>query len=172
MQEMQETRVRSLGQEGPLKESMATHSNSLAWRILWTEEPGGLRFTGSQRVGHDWSDLARRLSVTCVAALQAACGKESWLIVCYTFGSQKRTKISRCSGNSHWFCCHWQFGGTLKKQLINQLCMRVKSFQSCPTLCDPMDSSPSTSSVRGVLQARILECAAMPSSRGSSWPRG
>ena len=80
---------------------MAIHSNILAWRTPWTEEPGELQFIGLQRVGHDGSDLARRLSVTCVAALQAACGKESWLIVCYTFGSQKRTKISRCSGNSH-----------------------------------------------------------------------
>ena len=38
---------------------MATHSSILAWRMPWTEEPGGLQSTGSQRVGHDWSDLAR-----------------------------------------------------------------------------------------------------------------
>ena len=37
---------------------MATHSSILAWRFLWTEEPGGLSSTGSQRVGHDWSDMA------------------------------------------------------------------------------------------------------------------
>ena len=43
--------------------------------------------------------------------------------------------------------------------------------QSCPTLCDPMDCSPPGSSVHGILQARILEWVAMPSSRGSSWPR-
>ena len=43
--------------------------------------------------------------------------------------------------------------------------------QSCPTLCDPMDCSPSGSSVYGILQARILEWVAMPYSRGSSWPR-
>ena len=42
MQEMQETRVRFLGQEDPLEEEMATHSSILAWRIPWTEEPGGL----------------------------------------------------------------------------------------------------------------------------------
>ena len=45
---MWETRVLSLGQEDPLEEGMATHSSILAWRIPWTEEPGG-----SQRVGHD-----------------------------------------------------------------------------------------------------------------------
>ena len=50
---MQETWVRSLGQEAPLEKGMATHSSILAWRIPWTEEPGRLQSTGSQRVGHD-----------------------------------------------------------------------------------------------------------------------
>ena len=50
---MQETRVRSLGQEDPLEEGMATQSSILAWRIPRTEEPGGLQSMGSQRVGHD-----------------------------------------------------------------------------------------------------------------------
>ena len=50
---MQETWVRSLGREDPLEKEMATHSSILAWRILWTEDPGGLQFMGSQRVGHD-----------------------------------------------------------------------------------------------------------------------
>ena len=53
MQEIPETRVRSLGQEDPLEEEMASHSNILVWRILWTEEPGGLTPMGSKRVGHD-----------------------------------------------------------------------------------------------------------------------
>ena len=55
MQEMQETQVWSLGHEDPLEGCMATHSSILAWRIPWTEEPGGLQFMGSQRVGHGWS---------------------------------------------------------------------------------------------------------------------
>ena len=50
---MQKTQVQSLGREDPLEEGMATHSSILAWRIPWTEEPGGLQSTGSQRVGHD-----------------------------------------------------------------------------------------------------------------------
>ena len=50
---VQETRVRSLGQEGPLEEEMATHSSILAWRIPRTEEPVGLQSMGSQRIGHD-----------------------------------------------------------------------------------------------------------------------
>ena len=52
---MQETRVRSLGWEDPLEKEMVTHSSILAWRIPWTEEPGRLQSTGSQRVGHDWA---------------------------------------------------------------------------------------------------------------------
>ena len=50
---MRETWVRSLGREDRLEKEMATHSSTLIWRIPWTEEPGGLQFTGSQRVGHD-----------------------------------------------------------------------------------------------------------------------
>ena len=50
---MQETRVQSLGREDPLQKGMATLSSILAWRLPWTEEPGGLGSMGSQRVGHD-----------------------------------------------------------------------------------------------------------------------
>ena len=48
-----ETWIRSLGQEDPLEKGMATHSSILPWRIPWTEEPGGLRSMGLQRVRHD-----------------------------------------------------------------------------------------------------------------------
>ena len=50
---MQETWVQSLGREDPLEKEMATHSSILAWRILWTEEPGGLQSMELQRAGHD-----------------------------------------------------------------------------------------------------------------------
>ena len=50
---MLETQIRYLGQEDPLQKGMATQSSILAWRISWTEEPGGLQYMGSQRVGHD-----------------------------------------------------------------------------------------------------------------------
>ena len=52
---VQETRVRSLGQEDALKKGMATHFSILAWEIPWTEKPGGLQSVGSQRVIHEWS---------------------------------------------------------------------------------------------------------------------
>ena len=53
IQETQEMWVRSLGQQDPLEEEMATHSSILAWKIPWTEEPDELQSMGLQRVGHD-----------------------------------------------------------------------------------------------------------------------
>ena len=53
MQETQETQVRFWGWEDPLEKEMANHSSILAWKILWTEEPGRLQLMGSQRVRHD-----------------------------------------------------------------------------------------------------------------------
>ena len=50
---MQETLVQLLGQEDPLEKEMATHSSILAWKIPWTEEPGGQQSMGSQRAEHD-----------------------------------------------------------------------------------------------------------------------
>ena len=55
---MLETQVPSLSQEDPLEKGMATHSSLLAWRILCTEEPGGLQSMGSQRVRHNWATKA------------------------------------------------------------------------------------------------------------------
>ena len=49
---VQETWVQPLGWKDPLEKGMTTHSSILAWRILWTEEPGGLQSMGSRRVGH------------------------------------------------------------------------------------------------------------------------
>ena len=53
MQETQETRVPSLDEEDPLEEDMATLSSILAWRIPWTEEPGGPQYIGLQSIEHD-----------------------------------------------------------------------------------------------------------------------
>ena len=51
--DIREMQVQSPGREDPLEKGMATHSSILAWRIPWTEKPGGLQSMGSQRVGHD-----------------------------------------------------------------------------------------------------------------------
>ena len=50
---MREAWFRSLGQEEPLEKKMATHFNILSWKVLWTEEAGGLQSMGSQKLGHD-----------------------------------------------------------------------------------------------------------------------
>ena len=57
MQEPQEMRVRSLGRDDPLEKEMATQSSSLAWKIPWTEDLGRLQSMGSQRGGHDMTEL-------------------------------------------------------------------------------------------------------------------
>ena len=64
MQKTQKTLVRFLGWEDPLEKDMATHSNILAWRIPWTEEPGGLQYIGSQSQTqlstHAWPSLRNK----------------------------------------------------------------------------------------------------------------
>ena len=62
MRQMQETWVRSFCGEDPLETRMATHSSILAWKIPWTEEPGGLQSMGSQRVRHNWALMPHSLS--------------------------------------------------------------------------------------------------------------
>ena len=59
---MRETQIQSLGWEDPLEKEMAAHSSILAWRFPWTEGPGRLQSTGSQRVGHNLSDFTLGLS--------------------------------------------------------------------------------------------------------------
>ena len=72
---MQKAWVDSLGGEDPLEKEMTTHSSSLAWEIPWTEEPGGLQFMGSPKVGHN------------LAAKQIK--KYTWLKVCHPTTSKR-----------------------------------------------------------------------------------
>ena len=73
---VQETGVWSLGWEDSLENEMATHSSILAWKISWTEEPGGPQAIGLQRVGQDWSDWARTHREI---AGRLRCGDCDWL---------------------------------------------------------------------------------------------
>ena len=75
-------------------------------------------------------------------------------------GVEKREPIYIVGRNVNW-CSHYD------KQYV----LRAQLLQSCPALCYPIDCSPPGSSVHGILQAKILEWAAMPSSGCSSWPR-
>ena len=134
---------------------MAPHSSTLAWRSPWTEEPGGLQSTGSQRVRHDW-----------VTSL-------SLFMVYYPFSAPTAKSLQSCPtlcdpidvsppGSPHpWDSpgkntgvgCHFPLQW-----------MKVKSesevAQSCPSLSDPMDRSLPGSSVHGIFQARVLEWGA------------
>ena len=60
-------RLPAMSQEDPLEKEMATHSSIFAWRIPWMEEPGGLPFMGSHRVGHEWSDLAAAAAAAAIS---------------------------------------------------------------------------------------------------------
>ena len=78
---MQETWVWSLGWEDPLEKEMATHSSTLAWKIPWTEEPGGLQSMGSQRV---WHDLAtERWCMVLLCALRTGLPFSGSFMVCF-----------------------------------------------------------------------------------------
>ena len=66
---MRETWVRSLGWKDPLEKEMATHSSTLAWKIPWMEESGGLQSMGPQRVGHDFTFTFILASISLLFAL-------------------------------------------------------------------------------------------------------
>ena len=166
-----------------LEKEMATHSSVLAWRIPGTGEPGGLPSMGMHRVGQYWRDLA-------AAGALATPVPTGW--------AHEHSGHSDRGGIWDWFqhptsqgcssnCLHWlsnlptmeteadpsgrrhfsrQRGGG---KLIT-LCV-LSCFLLCLTPCDPTDCSPPGSSVHGILQTRILEWVAVPSSRGSSQPR-
>ena len=74
-----ETWIGSLGREDPLKKEIATHSSILAWRIPWTEEPGGLQSMGSQRAIHNCTYIE---SLLCQTLIQAVFLAVSFFCVC------------------------------------------------------------------------------------------
>ena len=113
---MRETRVWSLGREDPLEKEMATHSSIHAWKIPWTEEPGGLWSMGSQKVGHDWAtSLLLFLSKRCLTNNKKEMGtqmakwskymnrkRKTWMAGKYiniyvnsSVGIEKQSKITR-----------------------------------------------------------------------------
>ena len=65
-----------------LEEGMAIHFNILACRIPWTEEPGGLQSMGSQRVGHDWSDLAQHSTISVQMKTEKLAKRDGWEYFC------------------------------------------------------------------------------------------
>ena len=92
------TQVQSLSGENPLAEGMTSHSSVLAWRIPWTEEPGGLQSIQSQRVGHDWSDLApapNQLPDSSLSYPMCSSGNRMIQLSCWTKATKSLHWISR-----------------------------------------------------------------------------
>ena len=151
---MQETGVRSLGQEDLLEKEMATLSSIIVWEILWTEESGRIQFTGSPRVRHD------------LAAEQQQYSSLNYPFIIY---------LSIHSSIIHPFIPKYLLASIISVKTEVALtqwndCLYMHA-QSCLTLWDPTDGSPPGSSVHEILRARILEWVAMSSSRGSPWAR-
>ena len=142
---------------------MAPHSSTLAWRIPWTEEPGGLSSMGLHRVGHDWSDLA-----AAAAAFRSKLTL-SWYL-CMVWGKGLKVFfgmwVSSCPSTISLI--QMPVFMAVPHCLDYSVCSVTKS---CPTLCAPMDCSLPDSSVHAFLPARILEWVAISSSRGYSRPR-
>ena len=166
---MRETWVRSLGQEDPLEKEMATHSSILAWRVPWTEEPGWLPTVGSQRVEHNWvtNTLTFILIWTWIYILASLSNSVplSHFSIFPLFAHIFLHLLCEKADSHHLslICLIVQFQCT---------CMYAKSLQSCPILCDSLDSSSPGFSVHRILQARMLEWIDIPSSRGSFQTQG
>ena len=97
---IRETWVRSLGWEDPLEEGLATHPSIHAWRIPWTEEPGGLQSMGSQRVRHDW---ATKHSTAGKWKSCTRTSKQAWILILFKVPVALR-KAGRCSNSVDGTC--------------------------------------------------------------------
>ena len=122
---MWETWLWYLGRENPLKKEMVTHSSTLAWRISWTEKPGRLQSTGSQRVGHNW---ATSLDWTGL-----------YWVFAYLLCSHLSLQLEYNLGETYFI---WIFRTLDREQWEMNAAAAAKLLQSCPTLCDPRDGSP------------------------------
>ena len=108
VQESQETQVLFLGLEDPLEEGRATHSSILAWRISWTEEPGGLQFMRSQRVGHD---LLTKHTWVSVGYLEQGQFHMPFSLCCSSGRLQKDSSSCMQVFNNTTFILPWWLGG-------------------------------------------------------------
>ena len=145
----------SCGELGPLSScsAQASHCGSFSCCRAWALGCTGFSSCGFWVLEHRLNSVARGL----VAPQHVA---SSWI--------RDRTRVS-CIGR--WIPYHWatREGSWKEEFTLDYLC--AKSLQSCLTLCNSMDYSLPVSSIHGILQARILEWVAMPSSRESSQPR-
>ena len=122
--------------------AMAPHSSTLAWKIPWMEEPGGLQSMGSLRVGHDWATSLSLFTFSCIGEgngnpLQCSC-------------------LESPRDRGAWWAAVYE---------VAQSWTWLKRLSSSSSSCDLMNCSLPVSSVHGISQARILESVAMHFSR-------
>ena len=141
---------------------MAPHSSTVAWKIPWTEEPGGVQSMGSLRVRHDFTFTFH------FHALEKEMATHSSVLAWRIPGTGESGGLP--SMGSHRVGHDWSDLAAAVSHGMN-VKVKVSITQSSPTLCDSMDCTPPGSSLRGILQARILEWIAIPFSRRSSQPR-
>ena len=121
---MQETMFWYLGWEDPLEEKMATYSSILAWKIPWTDEPGGLQSMGPQRVGYNWGTCGEGNG----SPLQYSClenprdGGAWWAAVHRVTQSQTRLKQLSSSSRGTWAHLMSRENNIKKKKGRSQLC--------------------------------------------------
>ena len=123
---------------------------------------------GSQRAGHDWSDLAQHSTAFhhSFPVITFQNGKQQWRACSVRPGEMSATIYWLLPTNISWQPPVYQTRGTC---VCLSVCVSVA--QSCPTLCHPVDCSPPGSSVHGILHPRILEWVVIPFCRGFSHPR-
>ena len=160
---------------------MATDSSTLAWKIPWTEKPGGLQSMGSRRVGHNWATSLslfifmhwrRKWQPTPVFLPGESQGRGAWWAAVYGV-AQSRTRLSSSSSSSSRVrkvkLCDQNWSLFTKSMLpfcpdipvdyipiSFSVILTLEVAQSCLTLCNPMDRSLPRSSIHGIFQARVL----------------
>ena len=125
--------VRSLGWEDPLGEEMVTHSNILAWRIPWTEEPGRLQSMGSQRVGQDWAHTCRKSKI------------EYWKSEFSSF--QFSSFAQSCLSGTPWTAAlQASLFITISQSLLKLMSIKLVMPSNHLILCCPLQSFPASGS--------------------------
>ena len=129
---MRETWVQFLGQEDPLEKEMATHSSIHAWIIPWTEEPGRLQSTGSQRVGHDWATSLTSLTLSIFSEIKA-----KWFKNNNNHKESGKTKILVSSSWSHcrFYCFHSILNICINSLEYIYICMHAYVYVLLKYLC-------------------------------------
>ena len=143
--------VQSVGQADPLEEGMATHSSTLAWRIPWTEEPGGLQSVGSQRVRHDWATKQQQQTLSCTGSVLGGFGS----ILKYE-EKNLNIKIDMAMCLTDSLCCTLETNNVVNQLYSNENCKwihlkNVKTWQqqrSHDVPGGPADSTPRTAHTR------------------------